>query len=117
MKATASMRREPVMLQARANIVDPFDPDHIIVGGGDWETLAQCWARIKHLTGSETVIAARLTGTQPAIITIPINPETATIMSDWRIVHSATGKVYDVKSFADMEGRGEQWEILAESQT
>jgi hypothetical protein len=77
---------------------------------------AECWARIQPLKGSEAVVAARLTGIQPAIITVPINPETAPLMSDWRIVHSVTGKVYDVKSFANMDERGAQWEILAESQ-
>lgn len=115
MKATASMRREPVRLEQRGDLTDPFDPDAVIVGGGDWETRAQCWARIKPMTGSETIIAARLTGKQPAIITVPINPETAAMISDWRIVHQHTGKIYEVKSLADMGERGEQWEILAES--
>ncbi len=116
MKATSSLRREPVRMEQRGDAVDPFDPGSVIVGGGDWETRAQCWARIKPMTGSETVIAARLTGTQPAIITVPINPETASLASDWRIVHSVTGKVYDVKSFANMDEHGAQWEILAEAQ-
>lgn len=115
MKATASVRRDHVRLEQRGDITDEFG--NVTIGGGDYELRAECWARIMPMRGSETVIAARLTGTQPAIITVPINPDTEALMSDWRVVHSVTGKVYEIKSFANMDEHGAQWEILAESQT
>jgi len=113
MKATASIRRDLVKVQAEGEWVDDGYGNSV---PGGWEDKLQCWARIQPLKGSETVIAAHLTGVQPVVITVPYTPETAAITTAWRVVHVDTGVVYNIKSVANMDERHEQWEILAEAQ-
>lgn len=74
------------------------------------------WCRVQPLKGSETVIAARLTGKQPVIVTAPWSPAIANMKSDWTMTDDA-GKVYDLKSVANMDERKQFLEILAEVDT
>lgn len=71
------------------------------------------WARVQNLKGSETVIAARLGGRQPVIITVRWTPALAAMITAWKVRHGDTGRVYDVKSVA-VDERREFIEILAE---
>ncbi|WP_413709382.1 head-tail adaptor protein [Rhizobium sp. Rhizsp82] len=84
---------------------------------GGWGPIETTWARILPLKGSETVIAARRTGIQPVIITIPITPDNAAITREWRVRHADTGRLYDISSVANMDEHGAEWELLAEYQT
>ena len=53
---------------------------------GDWECQFDEYARVRPLTGSEPVIAARLTGVQPVRITVRSCYQTRLITSGWRAV-------------------------------
>lgn len=74
------------------------------------------WARIQPLKGSETIIAARLTGIQPVVVTIAWEPELSTMTSSWTLKDEA-GVPYDIKSVANMDEKRQFIEILAERQT
>lgn len=62
------------------------------------------WAEIRPLKGGETVMAARLSGTQPVLIIVRRDSDTRTIEADWRAVDANEGTVYAITSPAtDME--------------
>lgn len=73
-----------------------------------------CWAGFKMLKGSETVIAARMAGIQPAIIRVRINSETKRISTGWRAVDSDEVK-YDIQSIADIDGKRRYFDIMAQA--
>ena len=59
--------------------------------------------------GSESVLAARLTGRQPVTIVVRLDPDTATITQDWRAVDARDGTVWSIIAPpADMD-RQRQW--------
>lgn len=82
---------------------------------GTWVTHL-AWARVQNLKGSETVIAARLTGVQPVVLSVYWTPDLAAMTTAWRVRNTDSGRVYDVKSVATDERR-QFIEILAEYQT
>lgn len=71
------------------------------------------WCRVQPLKGSETVIAARLTGKQPVVVTVPWSPTIANMKPDWTMT-DGDGKIYDIKSVANMDERKQFLEVLAE---
>lgn len=65
---------------------------------GAWETYgteraAYTWAR-----GSETVMAQRVQGIQPLIITLRSNASTRAISNTFRVVDARTGAIYGVEA-------------------
>lgn len=74
------------------------------------------WCRIQPLKGSETVIAARLTGVQPFVITVPWDPELARMAPSWTAIDEHGGE-YDIKSVANMDEKRQFMELLAEKKT
>lgn len=82
---------------------------------GDWVAQFSRAAAIRPLQGGEGVIAARLSGTQPALIIVRFDSETRTIAPDWRAVDEASGTVYAIKTAADMERRRAWWTMLCEA--
>lgn len=73
------------------------------------------WAHVKPLKGSETVMAARLSGSQPVAITVRRSTRTRRITTDWRAVHTHDGTVYQIKSPpADMSGKRMYLDMVAE---
>lgn len=53
---------------------------------GDWQAQFEEIARVRMLTGSEPVIAARMAGVQPVRITVYSSYRTRLITSGWRAV-------------------------------
>lgn len=72
------------------------------------------WAEVIPLKGGESVLAARLKGTQPVIIKVWLDKDTTRITPDWQARDSA-GTIYALHSVADMEQRGQQLTIMAEA--
>lgn len=54
------------------------------------------WARIMPLRAGEDVMAGRLTGTQPVIITVRQTEATRRIAAEWRATDARTGLVYAI---------------------
>lgn len=55
-------------------------------------------AKIQYLTGSEPVIAQRLQGVQPVIVTVRDSQAARDIATDWRLEHPRLKATYDVTS-------------------
>jgi SPP1 family predicted phage head-tail adaptor len=57
------------------------------------------WARVRFLTGNESVIAERLAGHQPAVLTVSRTAKSVQIQTEWRAVdlHDAT-LVFNVRA-------------------
>lgn len=111
MRATASHRDVFVHVQKEAPEID--DGYGGVIPGG-WVKQEEAWARVQPLKGSETVIAARLTGKQPFVITIPITPANQALDRTWRILEVDSGKSHRITSFANMDEQRRDWELLTE---
>lgn len=72
---------------------------------GAWETVTTVWARIVRLKGSEPVIAQRLEGVQPAVITVRSSPITRAITTAWRAVDVRTGQEFNIQAVTPDEKR------------
>lgn len=70
-------------------------------------------AKIHFLRGGETVMAGRLTGTQPGIFTVRQNELTRSMTTAWEI-KTEDGATYNVRGINDPDGRNAWLEILAE---
>ncbi len=73
------------------------------IAAGDWEEQFREPARIRYLVGSEPVIAQRLQGIQPAVITVRANHLTRAVDSGWRIRDVRTGKPFNIRSITPDE--------------
>lgn len=81
---------------------------------GEFVEQFECWARVRPLKGGEQVLSARLTGTQPVIITVRRSSQTALIKSDWRARDARTGTVYAITSPAsNMDEKKQYLDIMA----
>lgn len=69
------------------------------------EQIAAVWANIRYLRGGETVIAARLTGRQPAVVTLRSSAAARAITTDWRMRDLRSGVVYAVRSIVRSDDR------------
>lgn len=80
-----------------------------------WSEQYQCAAHVRFLRGTETVIAARLAGRQPVVITVRNCAAARACTVDWRIRDARSGAVYNVRA-APVPSQDRAWlEIMAES--
>lgn len=64
------------------------------------------YARVQYLRGSEPVVAARLQGVQPVVVTVRRTPETDQIKADWRIVDvNDASRVFNIRSVTPGDDR------------
>ncbi len=80
---------------------------------GEWVEQHLCWTRRQFLRGGEDVIAARLEGRQPALLTIRSSVMAQQITTDWRARDTRTGDLYNIREVKLTEDRA-HLEILAE---
>ena len=69
--------------------------------GGTQNTWAEqfiCAAQIIYLRGSEAVVAARLSGRQPAVFRIRNCEDARQIKPEWRLRDTRTGAIYNVRT-------------------
>jgi SPP1 family predicted phage head-tail adaptor len=69
------------------------------------EQIAGVWAAITFLRGGETVIAARLTGRQPAVVRVRASAATRAITTEWRMRDLRAGTVYAIRSIIETDNR------------
>jgi head-tail adaptor len=82
---------------------------------GDFAEVYRCAARIMPKMGGESVLAARLTGTQPMLITVRVCDALREIGGDWRARDVRKGVVYNIKAISNPDEKREYLEILAVS--
>jgi SPP1 family predicted phage head-tail adaptor len=71
--------------------------------------------RVRPLKGSEQVIAARLTGVQPVIITIRSCAAARAVTAGWRVENDRTGVIYNIRSLANFDEKNREIDFLAET--
>ena len=79
---------------------------------GAWATEFKARARIMPKMGSEAVVAARMQGMQPYVITIRSNAQARLVTPAWRAINDRTGAVYDIKAIANPDERNAFLELL-----
>lgn len=109
MAATAAELRHKIDLQVRTLIDDGYGNEI----AGPYETQATVHAKFHYLRGGEEVMAGRLAGKQPAIITVRQNAATRALTTDWRIL-TQDDEAWNIRSITDSDGRRAWLEILAE---
>lgn len=80
-----------------------------------WTLQFQEMARVLPLKGSEPVIASRLAGVQPVIITIASSRAARLVGNDWRCVDANTGTIYNIRSGANFDERNREIDFTAET--
>lgn len=78
-----------------------------------WQDLFTRWCNVRFLRGGEAVMASRLEGRQPVIITVRSCSQTRTITSDMRCI--IDGRTYNVRELPRLSQDRAWVEFLAES--
>lgn len=71
-------------------------------------------AGYRRLRGGETVLASRLSGTQPTIIKVRQSSDTKRVTTDWRARDARSGEVFNIRSPIESDDRA-YLEFIAES--
>lgn len=82
---------------------------------GSWQEQFRCAAKVQPLRGSETVIAQRLAGVQPVIISIRSCTDARRVEPFWRAVDTRRGTVYNLKAGANFDEVNEFVTFMAEA--
>lgn len=106
---TIGEMRERVAFEARTVSDDGFGNPV----SGDFAEVYRCAAHIAPKLGGETIIASRLTGTQPMLITVRVCAALKTLGTDWRVRDVRHGTVYNIRSIANPDEKRRYLEILA----
>lgn len=81
---------------------------------GDWEPQFTVSAKLQFRRGGEDVLAARLAGTQPAILTIRVSRQAWEIRPDWRCVNDRTGEAFNIREEPTLNRDRDGLEMLIE---
>jgi len=106
---TPGQLRESVALSAYEGVDDGYG--NIV---GDWVVKATVPARIVGMKGSEAVLAGRLEGVQPYIITIRNAVPAAGVTTEWKAANARTGLEFAIRSIITDE-RGAYADLLCET--
>ena len=109
MTARPGQMREVVRLQEREEIDDGSGNFY-----GEWVDRATIPARIQSLKGSEQVLAGRLSGVQPIVITIRNGGAAAAVTTEWRAINHRTDVEHNIRSIIRSE-RGDWIDLLVEA--
>lgn len=80
---------------------------------GDYAVQFNAAARITPLKGGEAVIADRLQGTQPYVLTIRYCDAAKLLKPEWRARNLRTGAIYEIKSIANPDEKRKYMAIVA----
>lgn len=104
---TPGQLRHRITLAERVMIEDEYGNVE-----GSWQDRGTVAAAFRFLRGGEEVMAGRLAGKQPAIITVRSSTLTRSMTTAWRITYD--GDAYNARAITDPTGRRAWLEILAE---
>lgn len=80
---------------------------------GPFAEVYTCAAEITPKLGSETVLASRLSGIQPMLITVRICAAIKDIAADWRVIDVRKNVAYNIKAMSNPDEKRQYLEILA----
>ena len=113
MSRGAGMLRERVLCQMKGPATDELG--NPVPGGDVWATQFSARAGFQPRNGGEAVIAGRLQGVQPYIVTVRQSSQTRRITTGWRLVDARNEKrIFNVRSVADPDGKRQWLEMLVE---
>jgi SPP1 family predicted phage head-tail adaptor len=72
---------------------------------GQWVEQFKSPAGYQHLRGGESVMADRLQGKHPQIITIRSNTNTRSITTDWRVRDARTDRAFNIRDITPTSDR------------
>lgn len=105
--------RHRVLCQKKGPATDEFG--NPVPGGAVWATQFSVRAGFAPRNGGEAVIAGRLQGVQPYIVTMRQSDRTRLITSDWRLVDERDPtRTFAVRSVADPDDKRMWLELLVE---
>lgn len=106
----AGKLRESITFSSRTSTPDEYgNPE---TGGFTDEFTVS--ARVRVLKGGEGVLAVRLQGTQPVLITVRSSPDTKQITTEWRAVDANdASKIYNIRAVTPDEV-GDAIDLLCE---
>lgn len=96
----AGQLRERFEFQERISVSDGAGNEQ-----GQWVARYECAARLVFQHGGESVMAARLEGRSPAILTIRASRMARTIHSDWRARNIHTDDLWAIREITLSEKR------------
>lgn len=70
-----------------------------------WSEGHACRANFRYLRGGETVLKARLEGTQPVVVHIRSCAAARLIETDWRMRDLRRGDIYNIRSIVPSDSR------------
>lgn len=97
----AGKLRELIAFEVRQNLDDGFGNEV----SGPWQEQCRANAERLPLKGGEAVLASRLQGKQPYLLTVYWNLATSQVTPDWRAVDVRTGAVYAIQTAVARERR------------
>lgn len=108
--------RERVTFQRRAQVPDGHGNEE----AGDWTDQFSVSARLTPRLGGEDVIAARMTGVQPYILTVRVSGAVRTVDSSWRAYDARKGmgeqgdpvRSFEILSAANIDEKGAYMDFL-----
>lgn len=101
--------RERIAFDARAEAPDGYGNVQT-----DWVEQFTVAAKVRPLRGGEDVMAGRLAGRQPMVITVRQSSDTRQITAEWRARDARAGTIYAISGTpTDPDGRRAWLEILA----
>lgn len=71
----------------------------------DWVERFTSRAHYRFLRGSEAVVAARLQGKQPVVVTVRSNEKTRAITPEWRMRDARSDTVYNIRTAIPTDDR------------
>lgn len=81
---------------------------------GDWEEQFWVWSSKRYLLGGEDVMAARLSGSQPLLLTVRSSSNTRQIAESWRCRDLASEEIFNIRSVTPAQDRNGFIDILCE---
>ncbi|WP_323034110.1 head-tail adaptor protein [Pararhodobacter sp.] len=80
---------------------------------GPFETRFTVSAGMVAKVGGESVMASRLAGTQPYVVTVRQSSQTRQVTTDWRMEDARQpGRIFNIRSIHDPDGRGAWLDML-----
>jgi SPP1 family predicted phage head-tail adaptor len=70
-----------------------------------WTEVFSCWAGVVYLRGTESVMAARLSGRQPVVVTIRNCTNAQLVTHDWRMRDLRSSTIYNVRTAIPSDDR------------
>ena len=108
-KSGAGPLRERLAFEVRSAV----DDDYGSTIAGDYVEQFQASARVTPLKGGETVLADRLQGVQPYVLTVRYCQAAKLLKPEWRARNLRSGEIYEIKSIANPDEKRQFIAVVA----